>query len=150
MSATSSCIRDRNNPPYRAKSQTLPAWDETWDDPIFHAFSSQMSELREQVKRVIPQDTTLLLTGETGTGKTRLARLIHDLSSRRAEPFVVVDCGAFAGNLIESEMFGHVRGAFTGAERNRRGKFAAAGKGTVLLDEINSLPVSVQSKLLRV
>src|SRR5580765_8573954 len=149
MSATSSCIRDRNNPPYRAKSQTLPAWDETWDDPIFHAFSSQMSELREQVKRVIPQDTTLLLTVETGTGKTRLARLIHELSPRRNEPFLVVDCGAVSPSLIESEMFGHVNGAFTGADRDRLGKFAAAGRGTLFLDEINSLPLPLQGKLLR-
>src|SRR5262249_5020058 len=92
---------------------------------------------------------TLLLTGETGTGKTRLARLIHSLSPRRHEPFLVVDCGAISQTLIESEMFGHVKGAFTGADRDRPGKFAAAGRGTLLLDEINSLPLPLQSKLLR-
>jgi two-component system response regulator HydG len=109
----------------------------------------EMAELRDQVKRIVPQDVSLLLTGETGTGKTRLARLIHDLSPRRDEPFLIVDCGSLANNLIESEIFGHVRGAFTGADRQRSGKFAAAGRGTLVLDEINSLPLSLQSKLLR-
>lgn len=106
-------------------------------------------EMIEQVKRVVPQDVSLLLTGETGTGKTRLARLIHDLSPRCAEPFFIVDCGSLAASLIESELFGHVKGAFTGAERQRSGKFAAVGRGTLVLDEINSLPLTVQSKLLR-
>jgi DNA-binding NtrC family response regulator len=119
------------------------------EDPFFDAFPPEMVELREQVKRVIPQDTTLLLTGETGTGKTRLARLIHELSPRRAEPFLVVDCTAVSPGLIESEMFGHVKGAFTGADRDRPGKLAAAGRGTLLLDEINSLPPALQAKLLR-
>src|SRR5438093_168586 len=78
---------------------------------------------------------TVLLTGETGTGKTFLARLMHDCSARRDEPFVVVPCGAMPPNLIESAFFGHVRGAFTGADRARDGKFTAAGRGTILLDE---------------
>jgi DNA-binding NtrC family response regulator len=108
-----------------------------------------MAEVREQIRRVVPQETTLLLTGETGTGKTRLARLIHELSPRREEPFLVVDCGALSPSLIESEMFGHIKGAFTGADRDRPGKFAAAGRGVLLLDEINSLPLPLQSKLLR-
>jgi two-component system, NtrC family, response regulator HydG len=117
-------------------------------DSALDAFH-EMAELKEQVYRVATQDITVLLTGETGTGKTRLARLIHDLSPRRAEPFLVVDCGALSANLIESELFGHVKGAFTGAERDRLGKLTAAGKGTLLLDEVNSLPVSLQAKLLR-
>jgi transcriptional regulator with PAS, ATPase and Fis domain len=99
---------------------------------------------------VAPQETTLLLVGETGTGKTRLARLVHELSPRREEPFLVIDCGALATSLIESEMFGHVKGAFTGADRDRPGKLAAAGQGTLLLDEINSLPLFLQAKILRV
>jgi two-component system response regulator HydG len=124
-------------------------WQSIEQDPFFDAFPAEMVQMREQVSRVVPQDTTLLLTGETGTGKTRLARLIHELSPRRAEPFLVVDCGAVSPNLIESEMFGHVKGAFTGADRDRPGKFAAAGRGTLLLDEVNSLPLPLQAKLLR-
>jgi transcriptional regulator with PAS, ATPase and Fis domain len=118
-------------------------------DPFSLAFPREFCQLREQLLRVVPQDTTLLLTGETGTGKTRLARLVHELSPRRAEPFLVVDCGALSVSLIESELFGHVRGAFTGADRDRPGKLAAAGRGTLLLDEINTLPMPLQAKLLR-
>jgi transcriptional regulator with PAS, ATPase and Fis domain len=106
--------------------------------------------LMAQVRRVAPQDTTLLLTGETGTGKTRLARLVHELSPRRDQPFLVVDCGALSESLIESELFGHARGAFTGADRDRPGKLTSAGGGTLLLDEVNSLPLPLQAKLLRV
>jgi two-component system, NtrC family, response regulator HydG len=119
------------------------------DDPFFDAFPPEMLQIREQVQRVVSQDVTLLLTGETGTGKTRLARLIHELSGRRGEPFLVIDCGAVSPSLAESEMFGHVQGAFTGADRDRPGKFAAARRGTLLLDEINSLPLPLQAKLLR-
>src|SRR5207248_209117 len=119
-------------------------------DPFFCVMAPEMVELMEQVRRVAPQDTTLLFTGQTGTGKTRLARLVHEFSPRRDQPFLVVDCGALSPTLIESEMFGHVRGAFTGADRDRAGKLAAAGSGTLLLDEINSLPLPLQSKLLRV
>jgi two-component system response regulator HydG len=108
-----------------------------------------METLLEQVRLVAGQDMTVLLGGETGTGKTRLARLIHELSPRRAEPFLVINCGALAAELIESEMFGHVKGAFTGADRVRTGKFAAAGRGTLLLDEIDALPLALQAKLLR-
>lgn len=108
-----------------------------------------MDRLMEQVVRVAPQETTVLLTGATGTGKTRLAGLIHELSPRRAEPFLVVQCGALSATLIESELFGHVRGAFTGADRAHAGKFADAGRGTVLLDEVDALAPAQQAKLLR-
>jgi len=112
--------------------------------------SPAMQRLLEQVLRVAAQETTVLLNGETGTGKTRLARLIHEHSPRADQPFHVVNCGALAANLIESEMFGHVRGAFTGAERDHTGKFAQVGRGTLLLDEVDALPPALQAKLLRV
>jgi DNA-binding NtrC family response regulator len=95
-------------------------------------------------------DVTVLLTGETGTGKTYLAHLIHRHSPRRAERFLVVPCGALSPGLIESEFFGHVRGAFTGADRAKAGKFEAVGNGTLLLDEVDALGLEQQAKLLRV
>jgi len=118
--------------------------------PFDQLLALGVGELNEQLRRVIPQTTTLLLSGETGTGKSRLARKIHDLSPRRDEPFLVVDCGVLSLHLIESEMFGHVKGAFTGADCDRAGKLAAAGRGTLLLDEISALPTALQGKLLRV
>jgi len=102
-----------------------------------------------RTRRAASQNATILLTGETGTGKTVLAREIHEASPRRGRPFWIVDCGALSAELIESEMFGHVKGAFTGATAERIGKFAAAADGTLVLDEINSLPLSLQAKLLR-
>jgi two-component system response regulator HydG len=95
-------------------------------------------------------DVTVLLTGETGTGKTYLARLIHECSARKGHRFLVVPCGALSANLVESEFFGHARGAFTGADRPKVGKFAAAGEGTLLLDEIDALGLEQQANLLRV
>jgi transcriptional regulator with PAS, ATPase and Fis domain len=95
-------------------------------------------------------DVTVLVTGETGTGKTFLARLMHDYSPRRPAPFCVVPCGALSASLIESELFGHVRGAFTGADQAKEGKFSAAGQGTLLLDEIDALGLAQQAKLLRI
>src|SRR5947209_6599683 len=119
-------------------------------EALLDALPPEMKGLQDQIRRVAPQETTLLLVGETGTGKTRLARLVHDLSPRRDEPFLVVDCGALTATLIESELFGHLKGSFTGADRDRAGKLAAAAGGTLLLDEVNSLPVQLQAKLLRV
>jgi transcriptional regulator with PAS, ATPase and Fis domain len=104
----------------------------------------------ELLALVAEHDVPVLLTGETGTGKTHLARLLHDCSPRRNEPFVTVACGALPPQLVESEFFGHVRGAFTGADRDRPGKIAAAGRGTLLLDEIDTLGLEQQAKLLRV
>jgi transcriptional regulator with PAS, ATPase and Fis domain len=95
-------------------------------------------------------DVTVLLTGETGTGKTYLARLIHECSARQDQRFLAVPCGALSNSLVESELFGHVKGAFTGADRPKLGRFAAAGAGTLLLDEIDALGLEQQAKLLRV
>jgi DNA-binding NtrC family response regulator len=110
---------------------------------------TKMGRMMEQLHRIAPQESTILLGGETGTGKTRLAGLIHQLSRRRDRPFVTINCGALSATLIESEMFGHVKGAFTGADANRVGKFEQAGRGTLFLDEIDSLPAALQAKLLR-
>ena len=104
----------------------------------------------ERLALLAEHDVPILLTGETGTGKTSLARLLHDCSPRRNEPFVTVPCGALPPLLVESEFFGHRRGAFTGADRDREGKLAAAGRGTSLLDEIDTLGLEQQAKLLRV
>ncbi len=118
------------------------------------------AELRERTPSLVPlaerlalaasHDVTVLLTGETGTGKTHLARLIHACSPRRDERLLTVACGALAPSLAESEFFGHVRGAFTGADRPKEGKFEAAGRGTLLLDEVDTLGLEQQAKLLRV
>lgn len=109
----------------------------------------EMASMIEDVQTVAPQDTTILITGETGTGKTQLARLIHDLSNRKSNPFQTVHCGAMPPTLMESEMFGHVRGAFTGADRDRQGKFAEAKQGTIFFDDVDNLPLQCQIKLLR-
>jgi two-component system response regulator HydG len=118
-------------------------------EPCLDGRAAEPDRLMEQVRQIAPLETTVLLEGETGTGKTRLGAVIHSISPRRDAPFVVVNCGALSVSLIESEMFGHVRGAFTGADTDRAGKFAEAGRGTLFLDEIDSLPLPVQSKLLR-
>jgi DNA-binding NtrC family response regulator len=117
---------------------------------FLYSTSWEMGRVMDQITRVAPRDITILLGGETGTGKTQLARLIHEVSGRRDHPFLVINCGALSASLIESEMFGHVRGAFTGADREHTGKFQAVGRGTLLLDEIDSLPPALQAKLLRV
>src|SRR5437899_923485 len=99
--------------------------------------------------QVAPTEATILVRGETGTGKELLARAIHFNSSRREHPFVVVNCGAIPRELLESELFGHVRGAFTGALTNKRGKVEAADGGTVFLDEIGEMPLELQVRILR-
>jgi len=110
----------------------------------------QMIEVYKRVERVAGIDVTVLVTGETGTGKELIAREVHERSPRKSGPMITVNCGAIPENLIESELFGHVKGAFTGATSNHVGKFQAANKGTIFLDEIGELPLVMQVKLLRV
>jgi DNA-binding NtrC family response regulator len=111
--------------------------------------SAAMIDIYKTVSRVAPTDATVLIEGETGTGKEMIARMIHHNSLRASMPFVPVDCGAIAPSLLESELFGAMRGAFTGADRDRIGVFESANKGTVLLDEIGDIDVNFQLKLLR-
>jgi len=109
-----------------------------------------MQEVYRLTRRVADSSATVLLLGETGTGKELIARAIHDLSPRKTGPFVRVNCGALSESLLESELFGHVKGAFTSAHENRTGRFEAAHGGTIFLDEINSVSYTLQVKLLRV
>jgi two-component system response regulator AtoC len=111
--------------------------------------SEALQDVLRQVRKVAPLKTTVLLTGESGTGKELVARALHELSPRAAAPFVAVNCGAIPAELIESELFGHVRGAFTDASRDKKGLVAEADGGTLFLDEIGELPPALQVKLLR-
>lgn len=112
--------------------------------------SSAMQEVYRVTRQVARSKASVLLLGETGTGKEVIAKAVHELSERRKRPFIKVNCGALSESLLESELFGHVRGAFTGAIDNRTGRFEAAHTGTIFLDEINSTTPHLQVKLLRV
>ena len=109
-----------------------------------------MRAVRDLVAQVAPSDASVLVIGETGTGKELVARSIHELSARAAGPFVPVNCGAIPAELLESELFGHEKGAFTGAIATRQGRFELAAGGTLFLDEIGDMPLEMQVKLLRV
>ncbi|MEW6265025.1 MAG: sigma-54 dependent transcriptional regulator [Thermodesulfobacteriota bacterium] len=111
--------------------------------------SPAMDQVMDIVERVAPTDSTVLLTGESGTGKSLIARRIHELSHRTDRPFVAVDCGTLVETLFESELFGHVKGAFTGADSNKIGKFELAHTGTIFFDEITNISLDVQAKLLK-
>lgn len=115
----------------------------------FNARSDSMRELISLAQRAAKSEATILITGESGTGKERLARLIHQDSARRKGPFVPINCGALPENLLESELFGHERGAFTGATTSREGLFEAAHLGTIFLDEIGETSQATQVRLLR-
>ena len=110
----------------------------------------KMMEILQRVEQVAAATVPVLLTGESGTGKTHIARMIHRLSPRASGPFVEVNCAAIPETLVESELFGHVKGAFTGATQRRKGRFQTADKGTLFLDEIGEIPIHLQAKLLRV
>lgn len=112
--------------------------------------SPPMLEVYRMTRKVAPTTATVLLTGETGTGKELIARALHELSPRATGPFIRVNCGALSESLLESELFGHAKGAFTSAVENRTGRFEAAHGGTIFLDEINSVSYQLQVKLLRV
>lgn len=123
------------------------------NSPLIDGFigsSAPMLEVYRLTRKVAASSATVLLLGETGTGKELIARAVHELSPRASGPFVRVNCGALSESLLESELFGHVRGAFTNAIENRTGRFEAAHGGTIFLDEINSVSPTVQVKLLRV
>ena len=115
-----------------------------------HGSSPVMQRVYDQIERVAPTAATVLITGESGTGKELVAQTLHDLSRRRKQRFLPVNCGAVSPQLIESEIFGHEKGSFTGAVREHRGYFEQASGGTVLLDEITEMPIELQVKLLRV
>jgi sigma-54 specific flagellar transcriptional regulator A len=118
--------------------------------PFVHGTDSPVAEMLRACHRIAGSEATVLITGETGTGKEVVARLVHERSPRAGRPLVPVNCGAIPEALLESELFGHVKGAFTGAVASRRGRIACAEGGTLFLDEIGELPLSLQVKLLRV
>jgi two-component system response regulator GlrR len=123
--------------------------EEDWSAEIITR-NQAMKEILNQAKMVAATDARVLINGESGTGKELLARAIHNASPRHSKPFVAINCSAMAENLLESELFGHEKGAFTGATRSHKGLFQAAEGGTLLLDEIGDMPMRLQVKLLRV
>ena len=123
--------------------------DEDWAAEIITR-NQAMAEVMQQTKMVAATDARVLITGDSGTGKELLAQAIHRASDRRSKPFVAINCSAMAENLLESELFGHEKGSFTGATRNHQGLFQAAEGGTLMLDEIGDMPMRLQVKLLRV
>jgi DNA-binding NtrC family response regulator len=134
--------------PFEERIEILPSEKESFG-PLLGR-SLRMREIFGLLERISPTEATVLIEGETGTGKDLVAHTIHEHSRRREGPFVVVDCGAVAPNLIESELFGHEKGSFTGATTTRQGAFELAHGGTIFLDELDELPLDLQPKLLRV
>ena len=121
----------------------------SWALPEMVGTSEEMGELARLIRLVAPRSTTVLIEGETGTGKEVVARAVHRLSERAGKPFVVLNCAAIPESLLEAELFGHTRGAFTGAVQSRTGRIEAAHGGTLFLDEIGEMPLALQAKMLR-
>lgn len=134
----------------RAENKVLRTLVRSLGEAPFTFSSPEMRSVERLVSKVAPTDSTVLVTGESGTGKGVIARQIHRQSPRANAPFVPVNCGALPENLIESELFGHIKGAFTGADKARKGLFLEAENGTIFLDEIGELPLALQVKLLHV
>ena len=135
----------------KAELATLNSeWERTGHFGELWGRSPSMQRIYQQISRVAGTAVTVLITGESGTGKEVVARTVHDLAARRARPFLAVNCGAISPNLIESELFGHEKGSFTGADRQHHGFFERAHGGTLFLDEITEMPLDLQVKLLRV
>jgi DNA-binding NtrC family response regulator len=132
------------------KVNNLLSDDPDDEDALLVGRSPAMTRLRQLIERVAPTDATVLITGESGTGKEMISREFYRRSPRRGQPFIKVNCAAVSQTLIESEFFGHERGAFTGATERREGRFELANNGTLLLDEVSEIPPSLQAKLLRV
>ena len=140
--------------------EEMPLWAKpTEENPVNEAVQSptglvgssdEMAKLTQAIEKIAPSNATALIMGETGTGKELVARALHDLSGRAAAPFVAINCGAISPELVESELFGHEKGAFTGAGSERKGAFQQADGGTLFLDEIGELSPALQPKLLRV
>ena len=151
--ATGTDIEDRKRAEERTRNENVALREEIDRSSMFEEIVGASAALRQvlaQVAKVAPTDSTVLISGETGTGKELIARAVHKRSNRSARAFIRVNCGAISPSLIASELFGHEKGAFTGALQRRIGRFEAADGGTIFLDEIGDLSIEVQIALLRV